>query len=97
MGIETAAAGLVAGSAIYGASQSRKAGKRATRAANEQTNILRGQQETADREAAELNRKIQAQQKKIAVGEARSNRARVRGGIFGEPDQTPRAVSSTLG
>lgn len=97
MGAETIAAGLVAGSAIYGASRARKAGKRADILQQEQANATRLDRARVQRDQETLARKTQQTQRKIAVGQARTNRSRLRGGVFGENEATPRNLTPTLG
>lgn len=100
MGAETAAiaaAGITAGSAIFGASQSRKAGRRAARESIEQTQILKESREKVAKEQDTLSKRVAQEQKRVAAGQARANRSRLRGGVFGESEPTPRGLSPTLG
>ena len=98
MGAEAVGAGLLAGAGIVGGlHQGRRARKQGEAIANDQRLALHDQEARAKKESMQLNAKIQASQAKIAAGQARANRARVRGGIFGEADNTPKTVSPTLG
>ena len=100
MGVETAliAGALIGGgSAIFGANESRKARKSAEREAGYQREAQTKQANELRAEQARLDTEQKAAKKKLNQGLARSNRARIRGGLFGEGEQTPGKISATLG
>ena len=97
MGAETAALGLVGASALYGAAQTRKAGKRANREAYAQEQLIGEERKKTAAEQTSLSKKVEQQQRKIAAGQARANRSRLRGGVFGESEPTTRNLNATLG
>ncbi len=98
MGIEAAVAGALIGSAVFGAHQQHRAGKQAKRAANEQSAAIAEQRGVAQREQNSLNARNDAARKKLAVGMARSQRRRSKGGLFGDSAeaQAP-AAANVLG
>lgn len=97
MGAEAVGAGLMTGSAALGVLKGNRARRQAKRELGAQREALGQQEARAKQESMQLNAKIQAAQAKVAAGQARANRARVRGGIFGEAETTPKPVSATLG
>ena len=100
MGVETAAAvglGITGVSALYGAAQTRKAGKRANREAYAQEQATTQERQKTAKDQALLSQKVDQQQRKIAAGQARANRSRLRGGVFGESEPTTRNLNATLG
>ncbi len=98
MGAEAIIGGAIAGgSALLGVNEQRKARKAGQRAANEQRAFQSEQQATLKKESDRLNAEIAKTQRRVNAGQARANRSRIRGGIFGESEPTQRATSSTLG
>lgn len=97
MGTEAAALGLVGAGTLLGANQTRKANKQAKREGRiAEANLERTRQETATAQQA-LSKKVEQQQRKLAIGQARANRSRLRGGVFGENEPTTRNLNPTLG
>ncbi len=84
MGIETAIGAAVVGSAVMGMHQQHRAAKQAKRAANEQSAAIADQQGQARAEQNRMNSRLDASKRKLAVGMARSNRGRTKGGLFGD-------------
>lgn len=81
-----------------GMAQQSKAAKAAERAANEQSNAIAHQQNLARAEQSRINSRLDASRKKLALGMARTNRRRSKGGLFGDTAETQGpAPSSTLG
>jgi hypothetical protein len=79
---------ILGGPIVWGANYVRKQHKKAERAANEQANMQRNmieqQQAQLRGEQARLEQNIAGAQAKINAGQARANRRRIRGGIFGD-------------
>ena len=100
MGVETAiiAGALIGGgSAVYGGIESRKSRKVAEREAGYQREAQAKQANELRSEQARLDSEQAAARKKLNAGLARGNKARIRGGLFGEGEQTPGKLSTTLG
>lgn len=90
----------VAGPAILGAVGllgQRQARRQANRQANEQRDMHRAQEARIRDESGRLNAEIKKNQDRVNKGIARSNRARIKGGIFGEAEPTQTGVRGTLG
>lgn len=96
MGVEAAAI-IGAASAAYGANQQRKARKGAKRAASEQQAVINEQREVTRKEQSRLGAQLERSQKRIEIGNARANRRRSRGGLFGDAQAAPQTLSSRLG
>src|SRR6266567_934113 len=84
MGVASAALGVGAGLFGSGRKQQKKAEKQAKQAANRQ--MYENQQKLVRAEQERTNKQLQGAQAKINEGIARSNRRRIRGGIFGDAD-----------
>ena len=85
------------GGVLLGARDARKANKRAGREAQaHEQQIGEDRRKTAEAQSA-LTKKVEQQQHKLAVGQARSNRSRLRGGVFGESEPTTRNLNPNLG
>lgn len=100
MGTETAALialGVTGVGSIYGASQARKGAKHAKREARAFEEQLGETRTRVAKEQDTLSKKIEQQQRKVAAGQARANRSRLRGGVFGESEPTQRTLNPTLG
>lgn len=98
MGAEVVVPAVISGgAALLGARAQRKAGRAAERAAGEQREFQNRQEATLKKESDRLNAEIARTQRKVNAGAARANRARIRGGIFGEAEPTQRANTPTLG
>jgi hypothetical protein len=97
MGIEAIGFGLMAAGMAYGAHESSKATRHAGRAANQQREYQARQDAQIQSEQAKMNKSMAQQQRKIEAGQARSNRRRIKGGIFGDSDTTPKPTTPTLG
>jgi hypothetical protein len=86
MGVETAIIG--GGLALYGANQGRKqqkkAEKHAKREARAQRQMLGEQRQAIRAEQERTNAQIEQSNKKLTMEQARSNKRRVRGGLFGD-------------
>lgn len=94
MGVEAAVGGMMIGSMVMGAMQQKKAAKAAGRAAEDQSRAIGEQQNQARAEQSRINSRLDASRKKLAVGMARSNRRRSKGGLFGDSAEvnTPAAA-----
>jgi len=97
MGLETAALGLVGASALFGAHQTARASRAAKRAAGEEHAAINESRQRLSKDQAKLSKNVEQQQRKLAVAQARSNRARLRGGVFGESQPTESPLTPTLG
>ena len=85
------------GAALLGVNEQRRARKGAERAASEQRAHQAQQEGTLKKESDRLNSEIEKTQRRVNAGQARANRARIKGGIFGESEPTQRNTSATLG
>jgi len=98
MGAETAvAAGVALGSAVIGRSQASHAERRAHEFANEQRAHQESQATLYKADQAKAAQREKVAQQRVNQQTARSNRRRVRGGLFGDPQPTQGITRATLG
>ena len=98
MGAAAAIPAVIGGAAaLMGVREQRKARKGAEREAGQQREFQAQQEATVRKESDRLNAEIAKTQRRVNAGQARSNRSRIRGGIFGESEPTPRNITPTLG
>lgn len=82
---------------IMGQQQMRRANREARRAAREQQAHIAQVRGEAQQEQARVNAERSQAQQRLAAGIARANRARRRGGIFGDAQSGQQPLQATLG
>ncbi len=98
MGVAAAAiGGLQVASAVMGYKQQRSASKAAQRSADDQARAIGEQQNMARQEQSRINSRLDASKKKLAVGMARSQRRRSKGGLFGDSAEVASPAAQNLG
>ncbi len=91
------AGAFMIGSAVMGYNQQKHAARDAKNAANEQSRALGEQQNAARAEQSRINSRLDASKKKLALGMARSQRRRSKGGLFGDSAEVSVPAAQNLG
>lgn len=88
---------LGGGAAVMGAMEAGSARRSAERQAGAQMQRQQQRDQQLSAEQGRLAREESESRKRLNQGVARSGRRRIRGGLFGESEQTPAPSTTTLG